>query len=157
LNETLLLAANERGGAMPTLHVSVVTALDPAEVVRRLTDFGPGRAEAWANVDAGRVTVHEQGPGWADVTEGNKIGWERERYTWDVDAGTVSATTNDSNLWAAGSGWDYKITPQPSGTLVEVTARRNTKGIKGKLVGAVLAIFGKSMIKSSTAKALQPR
>jgi hypothetical protein len=108
-------------------------------------------------VDAGRVTVHEQGPGRADVTEGNKIGWERERYTWDVDAGTVSAATTDSDLWAAGSGWEYKIGTQPSGTLVEVTARRNAKGIKGKLVGVVLAIFGKSMIKSSTAKALEPR
>jgi hypothetical protein len=142
---------------LPTVRVSVVTPLDPAEVVRRLTDFGPARAEAWANVDAGGVTVHEQGPGWADVTEGNKIGWERERYTWDVDAGTVSATTSNSNLWAPGSGWDYKITTQPSGTLVEVTARRIGKGIKGKLVGAVLAIFGKIMIKSSTAAVLEPR
>jgi hypothetical protein len=141
---------------MPTVRVSVVTPLDPTEVVRRLTDFGPGRADAWANVAAGGVTVHEQGPGWADVTEGNKIGWERERYTWDADAGTVSATTSDSNLWAPGSGWDYKITSQPGGTLVEVAARRIGKGIKGKLVGAVLAIFGKSMIKSSTAKALEP-
>ena len=142
---------------MPTVRVSVVTPLDPAEVVRRLTDFGPGRADAWANVDAGSVTVHNQGPGWADVTEGNKFGWERERYTWDVDAGTVSATTSDSNLWGPGSGWDYKITPQPGGTLVEVTARRIGKGIKGKLVGALLAIFGKSLIKSSTAAALKPR
>ena len=74
---------------MPTVRVSLVTPLDTAEVVRRLTDFGPGRADAWTNVDAGSVTVHEQGLGWADVTEGNKIGWERERYTWDVDAGTV--------------------------------------------------------------------
>jgi hypothetical protein len=141
---------------MPTVRVAVVTPLDPAEVVRRLTDFGPQRADAWPNVDAGRVTVHEQGPGWADVTEGNKIGSERERYAWDVDAGTVSATTSDSNLWGPGSGWDYTITSQPGGTLVDVTARRIGKGIKVKLVGAVLAIFGKSMIKSSTAAALKP-
>jgi hypothetical protein len=142
---------------MPTVRVAVVTSLDPAEVLLRLTDFGPQRADAWPNVDAGGVTVHEQGPGWADVTEGNKIGWERERYTWDVDAGTVSATTSDSNLWGPGSGWDYTITPQPGGTLVEVTARRLGKGLTGKLVGAVLAIFGKSLIKSSTAAALKPR
>jgi hypothetical protein len=139
------------------VRVSVVTPLDPAEVLRRLTDFGPGRADAWANVDAGGVTVHQQGPGWADVTEGNRIGWERERYTWDIAAGTVSATTSDSNLWALGSGWDYKITAQPGGALVEVTARRIGKGIKGKLVGAVLAIFGRFMIKSSTATVLRPR
>jgi hypothetical protein len=100
--------------------------------------------------------VHEQGSGWADITEGNRIGWELERYGWDVAAGTVSATTSDSNLWAPGSGWDYKITPQPSGTLVDVTARRIGKGIKGTLVGAGLAIFGKSMIKSSTAAVLKP-
>ena len=50
---------------MPTVHVSVVTPLEPAEVMQRLTDFGPGRAEAWANVEAGSVTVHEQGACWA--------------------------------------------------------------------------------------------
>lgn len=142
---------------MPTVRVSVVTPLDPTEVVRRLTDFDPGRAEAWANVDAGGLTVHEQGPGWADVTEGNWVGWERERYTWDAAAGTVSATTSDSNLWASGSGWDYKITPLPGGAQVEVTARRIGKGIRGKLVGAVLAIFGTSIIRSNTAAALKPR
>jgi hypothetical protein len=141
---------------MPTLHVSVVTPLEPAQVIRRLTDFGPARADAFPNVSASGVAVHEQGPGWAEVSEGNWFAWERERYTWDADAGTVSASTLDSNVWAAGSGWDYRISAQPAGSLVEVTARRIGKGIKGKLVAALLAIAGKSMIKSSTAAALKP-
>jgi len=141
---------------MPTLHVLVDTPLDPAEVIRRLTDFGPGRADAWVNVDPGGVTVHQQGPNWAEVTEGNKIGWERERYTWDADSGTVSATTLDSNLWATGSGWDYKITAQHSGSRVEVTARRIGKGILGKITAALFTVAGKSFIRSVTAKALKP-
>ena len=141
---------------MPTLHVTVVTPLEPAQAIRRLTDFGPARADAFPNVNASGVTVHDQGPGWAEVTEGNWFAWERERYTWDADAGTVSATTLDSNIWALGSGWNYKITAQPPGSLVEVTARRIGKGIKGRLVAAALAVAGKAMIKSSTAAALKP-
>ena len=140
---------------MPTLHIFVDTPLAPAEVIRRLTDFGPGRADAWANVDPGGVTVHQQGPGWAEVTEGNKIGWERERYVWDADSGTVSATTLDSNLWAPGSGWDYKITAQSGGSRVDVTARRIGKGFLGRVIAALFTVAGKPFISSTTAKALK--
>ena len=49
------------------------------EALRRLTDFGAERAESWPNVDVNNLTVHDRGEGWAEVTEGNKIAWERER------------------------------------------------------------------------------
>ncbi len=139
---------------MPTIKVSVTTTLSPEEVLARLTDFGPARADAWSTVDAAGLTVHDQGPDWAEVTEGNKLGWERERYTWNAEAGTVTAVTLESNLWKAGNGWDYIITPDGTGSRVDVTARRDGFGVKGKLVGALLAIVGRSMIKSNTAKAL---
>jgi hypothetical protein len=139
---------------MPTLHVSVPTPLEPAQAIRRLTDFGPARADAFPNVSASGVTVHDHGPGWAEVTEGNWFAWERERYTWDADAGTVSASTLDSNLWATGSGWDYKITAQAGGSRVDVTTHRIGKGIRGRIVAALLTVAGKSFIRSSTAKAL---
>ena len=66
---------------MPTIKVSVTTSLSPEQVLARLTDFGPARADAWSTVDAAGLTVHDQGPDWAEVTEGNRLGWERERYT----------------------------------------------------------------------------
>jgi hypothetical protein len=117
---------------MPTIHVSFVTSLGPQEAIRRLSDFGPNRAETWPNVDRDRVKVHQQGPDWADVTEGNRFAWERERYEWDTEAGTVSSVTTDSNVWQAGPAWSYQLIPQPDGTRVEVTAHRQGKGVRGK-------------------------
>ena len=143
---------------MPVLHVSVTSPLPPREALGRLTDFSPARAENWAaGVDDSNLTVHGQGEGWAEVTEGNKIGWERERYTWDAAAGTVSAVTLNSNIWAPGSGWNYTIMPDGTGSRIEVTAVRKGYGVKGKLVGGLLSLIGKRMISSSTAAALAAR
>jgi hypothetical protein len=140
---------------MATVRISVSTTVAPDQVLRILTDFGPSRAGAWAGVDEEHLQVHDQGPDWADVTEGNKIGWERERYTWDAAAGTVSAVTTDSNLWGPGSRWDYKLTPQEGGTRVDVTVQRNGKGFKGKLIGALLLIVGKPMTRAGLTGALK--
>ena len=76
-----------------------------------ITDFGPERAKRWPNVNDSHFTVHDQGPDWAEVTEGNAMGWERERYSWDAAAGTVSIDTLDSNLWDKGSNWRYNSRP----------------------------------------------
>ena len=58
------------------------------------------------------------------MTEGNSLGWERERYTWDVEAGTVTIDTLESNLWGPGSGWRYRLVPGGDGTDVQVTLTR---------------------------------
>jgi len=89
---------------LPVLHVSVTSPLSPQEALQRLTDFSTARAEAWAGVDEDNLIVHGKGDGWAEITEGNKFAWERERYTWDASAGTVSAATLNSNIWAPGVG-----------------------------------------------------
>jgi hypothetical protein len=142
---------------LPVLHVSVASPLPPQEALQRLTDFSPSRAEAWAGVDGDNLVVHGAGDGWAEVTEGNKLGWERERYTWDGAAGTVSAVTLSSNIWASGSGWNYTIMPEGTGSRVEVTAVRKGYGIRGKLVGALFSLIGKRLITSSTTAALAAR
>ena len=97
--------------------------------LRLRASAGPNRAETWPNVDRDRVKVHQQGPDWADVTEGNRFAWERERYEWDTEAGTVSSATTDSNVWQAGPAWSYQLIPQPDGTRVEVTAHRQGQTI----------------------------
>jgi hypothetical protein len=140
---------------MSIVQVSLFTSQTPDQVLRILTDFGPSRAGAWAGVDDDHLLVHDEGPGWADVTEGNKVGWERERYSWDAAAGTVTAVTTESNLWGPGSRWDYQITPREGGSQVDVTVHRNGKGVKGKLIGALLPLIGKGMIKSSISGALE--
>jgi hypothetical protein len=127
---------------MPTTRFTVHSSMSPSQVMELFTDFGPDRAERWPNIDQAHFMVHEQGPDWAEVTEGNSMGWERERYSWDTDAGTVAIDTMDSNLWGVGSGWRYRLTPAADGTDVEVTLTRVPSSFKGRLIGALIPIAG---------------
>jgi Polyketide cyclase / dehydrase and lipid transport len=140
---------------MPVVNVEVRSPLSPAEVLRVLTDFSEHRAEAWPGVDLDRLIVHESGDGFADVTEGNATTWERERYEWDSESGTVTATTLDSNVWGEGSRWDYRITPVEEGSSVGVRLERHGKNLKGKLIGALLPLLGKKVITDSLTSALK--
>ena len=140
---------------MPKVTAHIQSSLQPAEVLRIITDFGPARSQAWPGVDDDHLKVHEQGEGFADVTEGNDTTWERERYTWDAAGKKVAAETTDSNVWAAGSRWDYTLTPVDGGTLVTVTLTRHGKNLKGKLIAALLPVVGKSVVTKSLSTALQ--
>ena len=143
---------------MPTIHFKVESPLSPAAVLAVLTDFGPRRSEIWPNIDSAHFTVHGQGPGWAEVTEGNSVAggvWERERYSWDPAANSVKIETLDSNTWGPGSGWDYRLTPGPGrGTTIDVTVVRNGKGVKGRLIGVALSLAGAGMLRSQMGQAL---
>jgi len=127
---------------MPTTQFTVHTTLSPADVLTLFTDFGPERASRWPNVDQGHFTVHDVGDTWAEVTEGNAMGWERERYSWDAEAGTVTIDTLASNLWGPGSGWRYRLTPADGGTDVHITLIREPTSLRGRLVGALIPVLG---------------
>ncbi len=127
---------------MSTTQFTTHTTLSPSEVMALLTDFGPERGNRWPNIDEATFKVHGLGPDWAEVTEGNAMGWERERYSWDADAGTVTVETLDSNLWGPGSSWRYDLSPAAGGTDVHVTLTRVPKGLKGRLVGALIPLVG---------------
>ena len=127
---------------MPTTQFTVNTSLSPSEVMTLFTDFGPDRAKRWPNVDEAHFKVHDQGPDWAEVTEGNRMGWERERYSWDAEAGTITIDTLDSNLWGPGSQWRYELTPTAEGTDLHVTLKRNPKSLLGRVVGALIPVVG---------------
>ena len=127
---------------MPTTRFTVHTTLSPNEVMTLITDFGPDRATRWPNMDDAHFKVHEVGPDWAEVTEGNALGWERERYSWDATLGTVAIDTLDSNLWGLGSGWRYALTPAAGGTDLQVTLTRVAKSFRGRLIGALIPIAG---------------
>ena len=144
---------------VPRIQFRVETERPPATVLAALTDFGPHRAEVWPNVDSDHFKVHDQGPGWAEVTEGSAVAggvWERERYSWDGGAGIVSVETLDSNIWGPGSRWEYRLSPAPSGTgtLVDVDVTRNGKGLKGGLIGLALSLVGTGMLRSQMQFAL---
>ena len=131
---------------MPTTHFTVHTTLSPSQTMTLITDFGPERAARWPNIDDAHFTVHDQGPDWAEVTEGNAMGWERERYSWDATGGTVSIDTVDSNLWAPGSGWRYMLSAAAGGTDVQVTLTRVPKSFRGRLIGALIPIAGSRVL-----------
>jgi hypothetical protein len=110
------------------------------------TDFGPERVDRWPNLDEAHFTVHDRGEDWAEVTEGNAMGWERERYSWDVATGTVTVETLDSNLWGAGSGWHYRLAPADGGTDVHVELTRVPHGLRGRVVGALIPLAGARLL-----------
>lgn len=140
---------------MTEIQARLQSSLSPDRVLQVLTDFGPARTEAWPMVSAGTFTVHDQGEGWADVTEGNRGAWERLRYDWDAAAGTVTAVTTDSNIWAAGSRWEYRLTQVGEGSQVDIRLTRNGKGLRGRLIGALLRVIGPRFVTSSLAGALK--
>lgn len=143
---------------MARVHFRLETSLAPSAVLAVITDFGPRRAQVWPNIDDQHFQVHDQGPGRAEVTEGSSVAggvWERERYTWDATTGTVAVETIDSNTWAIGSRWDYKLTPTAhGGTEVDVTVERHGKGWKGRLIELALAAIGERTLRSQMEQAL---
>ena len=143
---------------MAEIRFHFETKLAPEAVLAVLTDFGPGRAKVWPNIDDQHFRVHGHGPGWADVTEGSSIAggvWEREKYAWDATQGYVVAETIDSNTWGPGSGWNYKLTPtKQGGTEIDVTIKRYGKGWKGRLIELGLAAAGSRVMRSQMEQAL---
>jgi hypothetical protein len=123
-----------------------------------LTDFSNNRARVWPNIDAAHYKLHQQGPGWADVTEGNSVAggiWERNRYDWDSAAGRLTIKTLESNTWGPGSRWVYQLQPAATGgTDIDVKVVRLGLGVKGRLVAAAIALFGSRILRRDMEKVL---
>jgi len=121
---------------MPRVHV-IDTTLVPAErILAAARDFSTHRAELWPDVHLEHFTVHEVGPTFAEVTEGNPwpIGlvWERLRYDWS-EPGAVRGVVTASNLFHSGSTWELHATDTGAGTRVEIIAQRHLRPIRGWL------------------------
>ena len=145
---------------MATVHLHQTTTATPEQFVAALTDFGPGRSQIFGNSADGYLKVHDQGPSWADVTEGSRGVWERLRYDWS-DPNRVVLTTIDSNVWGGASGHTYTFTRRPDGTTeVEVVVVRDGKNLKGRALGILVGIGGKRVLGKAfgnTVKAIEAR
>jgi hypothetical protein len=120
-----------------------------------LTDFGPGRSKLFGNSADEYLKVHHRGPTEADVTEGSGGVWERLHYDWS-DPNRVVMTTTDSNLWGGASGHTYTFTRRPDGrTDLDAVVVRDGKNLKGRALGAVLAIFGGRVLGGALAKTVK--
>ena len=145
---------------MSTIHLHQTTTLTPEQFIAGLTDFGPGRSKLFGNSADEYLKVHSKGAYEADVTEGSNSIWERLRYDWSNPDRVVLKTT-DSNLWGGASGHTYTFTRQPNGTTdIDVIIVREGKNLKGKLLGAFVGTFGKSVLQKAfenSVKAIEAR
>jgi hypothetical protein len=121
---------------MPRVHVVDSTHLPPERVLAAGRDFTARRADLWPDVHVEHLHVHEQGPDYAVVTEGNPwpIGlvWERLRYDWSQPH-ALKGVVIDSNLFHPGSTWELHATPTGEGSRVEIIAVRRLRPLKGWL------------------------
>ena len=145
---------------MSTIRLHETTTSTPEQFVAGLTDFGPGRSKLFGRSADKYLKVHDEGPQYADVTEGSRGTWERLHYDWS-DPNRVVMTTTDSNTWGGNSGHTYTFTRRPDGTTeVDVVVVREGKNLKGRALGVVLAIFGKRVLGGAlekTVKAVEAR
>jgi hypothetical protein len=145
---------------MATIHLHQTTKATAEQFLAGLTDFGPGRSQIFGRSADDYLKVHAQGPNEADVTEGSSGIWERLHYDWS-DPNRVVMTTTDSNTWGGHSGHTYTFKAQPDGTTeVDAVVVREGKNLKGRLVGLVLALFGKRVLGKElekTTKAIEAR
>jgi len=131
---------------MTTIHFTAITTSTPPQFIAGLTDFGPGRSKLFANSHDDYLKVHDQGPGYADVTEGSGGVWERLHYDWS-DPNHVVLTTTDSNLWGGKSGHTYTFKRHTDGvTEIDVVIVRDGKNFKGGLLGFLLSFGGKRVL-----------
>jgi hypothetical protein len=140
---------------MSTIHLNQTTSATPERFVAALTDFGPGRSKLFGNSADKYLTVHDQGPHHADVTEGSSGIWERLHYDWS-DPNRVVLTTTDSNLWGGNSSHTYTFTRQPNGTTdVDVVVVREGKNLKGRVLAIVVGTVGKGILRKAFAQTVK--
>jgi len=109
-------------------EVKAETTASPEQVIEIAgKDFSARRAVIWPNVTKARLTVHEQGATYADVTEGGtgpaRFIWERSRYEWS-ETGVVSANVVDSNALLPGTTFELRASPREGGSTVEMILDR---------------------------------
>jgi hypothetical protein len=127
-----------------TIHLHEHTSATPEQILAAITDFGPGRSKVFPNSSDADLKVHEQGPTYADVTEGSGGIWERLRYDWS-DPDRIVMTTTDSNLWGGHSGHTYTLKRNDDGsTDLDAVVVREGKNFKGKALGLLIGTVGKS-------------
>jgi len=130
---------------MTTTHVTATTTVAPAAFVAALTDFSAHRGEVFGNSDASFYKVHELGPTWADVTEGSNVAggtWQRLRYDWSTP-NKVRLDVLDGNKFGKGGWWLYDVSPDGSGSRIDLTVHRAPLTFTARLLDWFLIGYGR--------------
>ncbi|HEX2646028.1 MAG TPA: hypothetical protein VHO95_02270 [Candidatus Dormibacteraeota bacterium] len=134
---------------MANITFSLDSDLSAEVVLATATDFTESRPHYWPNIDPHVYKVHSKSSTTAQVTEGSAmLGgiWARESYDWS-EPFTVRATVQDSNAFRQGGIWQLKATPRTGGGChIDVTNRRQAKGFKGRVIGAMLTAMGAKVL-----------
>ena len=140
---------------MATIHLHQTTTSTPEQFIAGLTDFGPGRSKLFGNSADDYLKVHDEGPHYADVTEGSGGVWERLHYDWS-DINRVTMTTTDSNVWGGRSGHTYTFTQRPNGTTdLDAVVVREGKTFKGRVIGILAGTIGKPALGKGLGKTVE--
>lgn len=142
---------------MPTVRVQMTSVLTAPELMAVLTDFTPARPAVWPTIDADHFEVHAIGDTWAEVTEGTTSAWERARYDWDDRRHRVTVTTHDSKVFGPGGGWVFQLTPEATGTLIDIELTRRPTTFTRRMLAALLPLAAPKALKKSFAGPLQAR
>jgi hypothetical protein len=137
--------ASEKEYQMATIHCSATTTLSRERVLAALTDFSPRRPQLWPNLDERFYELHDQGEGWAEVTEGSKFAggiWERCRYDWH-SPGRVRIEVLASNAFMSGGSWTYSVHAADGKTKVELEVVRRGRTLKGRMLAGILRLSGR--------------
>ena len=141
---------------MTTVRFSLTTEVPPDRFINALTDFSEHRSSWWPNLDPHLFQVHALGPTSAQVTEGASFAggiWERGTYDWSTP-GVVRFDVEESNAFAAGSFWEYRVSPDGSGALIEVTIRRVPRTTKARFIAVLLSVFGRRVFRKDLQRTL---
>lgn len=140
---------------MAKLKYGVDSSLGPEPILSATVDFSERRPEIWPAISRKFYRVHQLGDCCAEVTEGSDVMggvWARERYDWTTP-GVVRATIQDSNVFKKGGVWELRTLPtEGGGTRIEVLNHRQAKGLKGRMIGAILQLTSRRMLAESLAQ-----
>lgn len=133
------------------------TTVAPEVVLAAATDFTERRPELWPNLDPARYRVLSTSDTSAEAIEGSAVLggiWARERYDWSKP-GVVRAEVAESNVFAPGSSWELRATPDGTGSAVEWISVRHPKGVKGLTLVAMLKVAGRRSLEAALAETLR--
>lgn len=130
------------------ISVSEETSASPEQVLAAVSDVSDERVKVWANSKPQHFQIHDQGPNFAEVTEGFRppFGrvWERSRYEWEP--GAIRQIVIDSNVLTPGSTWELKVSRGGDNTSVDMHLRREfRRSPKGRIASAINHLGGKRM------------
>jgi len=144
-----------------TYHLDV----QPKHLYDALVDFTDQRPQWWPMLAPKHYQKGPQGKGWAKIREGSTKpvsvwAWEKYEYAWNGKSGKVRWTIQDSNIAKEGGYVEARLSPEGSGTKVELDYNRQAKSLKGRLAGVMMQAMGPKILGSGmkkTAKILREK